>query len=206
MRSTIAKTKRLADKGVGALNEERTDDRLKRDLGVARRSRGSEDRKVTEDRVLTDDVRLQMFQQQLYNDALPDLPKNDPDWHYIWLTTTNPRDTIHQRMRLGYELVKAEDVPGFGSSVTIKTGDYAGCIGVNEMVAARLPMSLYQGFMKIAHHDRPQEQEDILKQSLEELNEKAQRDGGRLVDGAERGEVNGMEDLRRSVPPPTHFD
>lgn len=183
--------------------EDHTDERIKRDLGVARRSRALEDRKVTEDRVLSDDERLQMFNMQLFNDALPDLP-DIPGYHTVWLTTTNPRDTIHQRLRLGYELLSADDVPGYESS-TLKTGEYAGCIGVNEMVAAKLPMNLYQGFMKIAHHDRPKEQEDILNRSLEELRERAARDGGRILDGAEGGEISGMEDLRRSVPSP-RFD
>ena len=50
------------------------DDRLKKEIGAGRRSRASEDRNVTEDRVRTDDDRLMMFRQQMFNDALPDLP------------------------------------------------------------------------------------------------------------------------------------
>ena len=78
------------------------DDRLKKELGASRRTREAEERKVTEDRTVSDDDRLEMFRQQLFNDALPDLPEL-PGYHSIWLTTTNPRDSIHHRIRLGYE-------------------------------------------------------------------------------------------------------
>lgn len=93
------------------MENERMDDRLKKELGVARRSRGMDDRQVTEDRGISDDDRLEMFRAQLFNDALPDLPEI-PGYHVCWLTTTNPRDPIHRRIQLGYEPVKAEEVPG----------------------------------------------------------------------------------------------
>jgi hypothetical protein len=70
------------------------DDRLKKELGASRRTREVEDRKVTQDRAVSEDDRLEMFRQQLFNDALPDLPEL-PGYHTIWLTTTNPRDSIH---------------------------------------------------------------------------------------------------------------
>ena len=51
--------------------------------------------------------------------------------------------------------------------VTQKTGEYAGCIAVNEMIAAKLPESLYQRYMKEAHHDAPLREEDKLAEVAE---------------------------------------
>ena len=94
------------------MTEERMDDRLKMDQGVSRRSRGMDDRKVTEDRVMSDDERLEMFRMQQFSDALPDLPII-PGYHMCWLSTTNSSDPIARRMRLGYTPVRSEDIPGF---------------------------------------------------------------------------------------------
>ena len=97
-----------------------TDERLKKELGVGRQSREMEDRQVLENREVTDDDRLEMFRAQLFNDALPDLP-NIPGYHMCWLTTTNPRDPIHRRIQLGYEPIKASEVPGM-EFASVKTG------------------------------------------------------------------------------------
>ena len=102
------------------MTEERMDDRLKKELGVSRRDRGADDRHATESREISDDERLEMFRMQLYNDALPNIP-DIPGFHVCWLTTTNKNDTIQQRLRLGYQLIKASDVPGM-DLVTQKTG------------------------------------------------------------------------------------
>jgi hypothetical protein len=123
-----------------------TDERLKKELGVGRQSREMEDRQVTENREVTEDDRLEMFRAQLFNDALPDLP-DMPGYHVCWLTTTNPRDPIHRRIQLGYEPIKASDVPGM-EFASVKTGEYAGLIGVNEMLAFKLPETLYQGLCR----------------------------------------------------------
>jgi hypothetical protein len=179
------------------MTEERMDDRLKKELGVSRRSRGMDDRHVTEDRVITDDERLEMFRMQLYNDALPNIPEI-PGYHVCWLTTSNPSDTIQQRFRLGYELIRGEDVPGM-ELVTQKTGEYAGCIAVNEMIAAKLPNSLYQRFMKEAHYDAPLREEEKLAETAELMREQAERSGGRLLEG------DGMSEMREYTPRLTPF-
>ena len=146
-----------------------------------RTSRAMQDREVTEDRSLSDDERVEMFRQQFFQSALPDLPKI-PGYHTCWLTTTNPRDTVQTRIRLGYELIRNEDIPGW-DYVSIKTGDYVGCVGVNEMVAAKLPLELYHRFMKEAHHNEPLAQEEMLRNNLEQLREDAAKYGGRLQVG-----------------------
>lgn len=180
------------------MTEERMDDRLKKDYGVSRRNRGADDRHATEDRQLTDDERLEMFRMNLYNDALPSIPEI-PGYHVCWLTTTNKADTIQQRIRLGYELIRGEDVPGM-ELVTNKTGEYAGCVAVNEMIAAKLPNSLYQRFMQEAHHDAPLREEEKLAETAELMREQAERSGGRLLEG------DGMSEMREYVPRVQQFD
>lgn len=179
------------------MTEERMDDRLKKDMGVSRRDRGTLDRQATENRTISDDERLEMFRMQLYNDALPNIP-DIPGYHVCWLTTTNKNDTIQQRMRLGYELIRAEDVPGM-DLVTQKTGEYVGCIAVNEMIAAKLPMSLYQRYMQEAHHDAPLREEDKLAETAELMRQQAERSGGKLIEG------DGMAEMREYVPRPREF-
>ena len=179
------------------MTEEYTDARLSRDNGAGRRSRGAEDRKVTENRSVTEDDRLEMFRMQMYNDALPDLPPID-GWHVCWLTTTNPRDPIHRRIQLGYEPIKAEDIPGM-EYASVKTGEWAGFVGVNEMIAFKLPMSLYEKFMKEAHHDAPLREEDKLAEVADSIRAQAEQSGGRLIEG------DGMDDFRHEAPRLTAF-
>ena len=81
-----------------------SDERLKKSA-ESRTSRAMKDRAVTENRQISDDERVEMFRQQFFNSALPDLPPV-PGFHLCWLTTTNPRDSIPMRLRLGYEPVQ----------------------------------------------------------------------------------------------------
>lgn len=170
------------------------DSRLKRDTltASARGSRAAEDRQVTERRDLTDEDRLAMFRMQLHNDALPDLPEIS-GYHLCWLTTTNPRDPIHRRMQLGYEPVKATEVPGM-EYASVKTGEYAGIVGVNEMLAFKLPTALYEGYMRINHHDAPLREEQKLAEVSDAMRDQAERAGGRLE------EDEGIEDMRGHAP------
>ena len=174
------------------MTEERMDDRLKKELGVSRQSRAVEDRPATESREISEDDRLEMFRMNMYNDALPNIP-DIPGYHVCWLTTTNKNDTIQMRMRLGYELIRGDDVPGM-ELVTQKTGEYAGCVAVNEMIAAKLPLSLYHRFMQEAHHDAPLREEEKLAETAEIMREQAERSGSRLIEG------DGMSEMRDYVP------
>lgn len=174
------------------MTEERMDQRLKRELDDGRRPRAAQDRHVTEDRQMSDDERLEMFRMNLYNDHLPNIP-DIPGYHVCWLTTTNKSDTIQQRMRLGYELIRAEDVPGM-DLVTQKTGEYAGCIAVNEMLAAKLPLSLYYRYMQEAHHDAPLREEEKLEETAQLMRDQAERAGGRLL------ESDGMREVGDYAP------
>jgi hypothetical protein len=158
-----------------------TDERVKKSAGDARESRAVEDRTKTESRELSDDERVEMFRHQFFQSSLPDLPMI-PGWHMCWLTTTNPRDSIQTRIRLGYQPVKAEDVPGW-EYATLKTGDWQGFIGVNEMLAFKLPMSLYLKFMQEAHHDAPLREEEKLTDTAEFMAQQASASKSRLIQG-----------------------
>lgn len=171
------------------------DERLAKDMDVVgsmKSSRRAEDREVTENRELTEQDRLEMFRNELFNDALPDLPAM-PGYHLCWLTTTNSKDPIQRRLRLGYELLTQDMAPGL-EYATLKTGDYAGLIGVNEMVAARLPLNLYHGFMQAAHHDRPREEEEALQRTVDQIKEDAESSKAKIT------EYDGTSELRRSAP------
>ena len=174
------------------------DERLKKTAGEDRLSRADRDRKVTENRELSDEDRVAMFRQQFWQSALPDLPKI-PGYHVCWLTTNNPRDTIHARMRLGYEPILASDIPGW-ESTSIKTGEYAGMIGVNEMLAFKLPIALYDQYMMIAHHTMPLDEEQKLQETAEYIREEAQRLGANVAVG------DGLQELRKPVATPTFAD
>ena len=170
------------------------DERLKKVSDTGRRSRAMEDRNVTESRQLSDDDRVQMFRDAFYQSALPDLPEI-PGYHVCWLTTTNPRDPIQGRFRLGYEPVKPEEVPGW-EYASVKTGEYAGLIGVNEMIAAKLPDRLYYRLMREAHHDAPLREEERITSDMDSMGERASGSKSRMI------EDEGFSGLREAPPEP----
>ena len=170
------------------------DERLKKTADTARRSRAMDDRRVTESRELSDDDRVQMFRDAFYQSALPDLPEI-PGYHVCWLTTTNPRDSVQGRFRLGYEPVKPEEVPGW-EYASIKTGEYAGLIGVNEMVAAKLPDRLYYRLMREAHHDAPLREEERITSDMDSMSERARGSKSRMI------EDEGFSGMREAPPDP----
>lgn len=151
------------------------DSRLVKSRGESRTERSRGERVIMGDRELTDSERLQAFRMNLFNSQLPDLPAI-PGYHVCWLTTNNRQDPIHGRMRVGYELIKADDLPGF-ESISVKTGDWAGFIMVNEMVAAKLSMTLYQAFMKEVHHTQPHQEASKLVQTTLEMQEQLSKRG-----------------------------
>lgn len=164
--------------------QDRTDGKLGQD-------RAMDDRSVTDDRGLNDSRRLEEFRQQFFQSALPDLPKI-PGYHVCWLTTTDSRDPVHGRLRIGYELLKSSDIPGWEHS-SLKNGDYAGCIGVNEMLGAKIRTELYEMYMAENHHKRPLSEEEKLKVATRVANEQLQQKGARLI--TEEGQATLGQDL-----------
>lgn len=170
-------------------------------LGSASRRDRRRDKNLAEDgRTLSDQERLDEFRQSLYNNVLPNLPKIR-GYHMIWLTTKNPADTIAARMRMGYELVRPEEVPGF-ESLSVKTGEWGNVVQVNEMIAAKLPLHLYEMYMREAHHDAPMEEEQKLLDAeeavMEQATERAKR--GKKALRIEREE--GMDEIVQDRPAP----
>lgn len=163
---------------------------------VSRRNRASDDRTATQNRVLTDAERLAEFRKSFYQSVLPDLPPI-PGYHTCWLTTTNPRDPIHARIRLGYEPILATDIPGW-KFAQIRSGDYEGAIGVNEMIAFKLPLELYEAFMYEAHHVQPlAEEQKLSTEQVEELIETAARQARSGDEGIRVIKEQGNEGLGR---------
>lgn len=154
-------------------NTSLNEDRVRRTGGEDRKDRAMEDRAVSENRVLSDEERIEMFRMQHFQHVLPDLPKI-PGYHTCWLSTTNQADTIMHRMRLGYEPIQRSDVPGWNyDAMSLKTGEYAGLIGINEMVAFKLSDKLYQAYMREAHHDAPNRQSEKLVNDVETIQAQA---------------------------------
>jgi hypothetical protein len=176
----------------------KTDSRLKRGSEESRVDRHSATRKVKKNRKLSDSKRLDMFRKQFYQSSLPDLPKIK-GYHVCWLTTTNPRDPIHGRMRLGYTPIKSSEIPGY-DALKLTSGEHVGCIGVNEMVAFKLPLHLYKEYMREVHHTQPLEEEKKLRAAVDLANESLASQGlGRKTKVVE---YDGNEELGRSRRPP----
>ncbi len=159
----------------------RTDTRLNSDQSGERVDRHMKDRDVTQNRDLSDDERVEEFRQQYFQSALPDIPKIN-GYHVCWLTTENPRDPIHGRVRLGYEPIKASDIAGWDHA-SLKTGEWEGCIGVNEMIAFKLPLELYEQYMYINHHEQPLSEEEKLSSQLRAME-------AEMNAAAKRGRIN----------------
>ena len=173
-----------------------SDERLGAKAGQDRKERAMEDRPVTQSRTLTEQDRLAAFRQSLFQAALPNLPEM-PGWHVCWLSTTNRNDPIHRRMQMGYEPILAKDIPGFNlGELSVKTGDWVGCIGINEMIAFKLPQDLYLSFMKEVHHDHPLSEDEKLTSTADFIREQAERAGSKVE------EYSGIQDLRRAPPKP----
>ena len=185
----------MTDKKIG-----KTSTRRKKSPSKARQPRAASNRKsANQVRVLSDEERLDEFRKSFFQSVLPDLPPM-PGYHVCWLTTTNPRDSIPGRVRLGYEPVKSEDIPGW-EHATMKTGDYAGCIGVNEMIAFKLPMNLYEAYMREAHHTQPLYEEEKLSSVLDVIREEASMAAKSGARGIKFEIEEGMAELGQDLEP-----
>lgn len=166
-----------------------------------RSTRASQQREVTQDRETTDAVRLHAFQMMHSQAALPDLPPI-PGYHVCWLTTGNTRDSLQARERLGYEPIKISEAKGFENAVGKAGTPLDGLVHVNEMVAYKLPLRLYNAYMQEAHHFAPAREDEKLTDASERVKEELERRGSRAVTG------DGVEALREldSVAVPTYED
>lgn len=131
-------------------------------------------------------------------EALP-RPPAIPGFHTCWLTTTNPADSITKRIRMGYVLVRIEEVPEF-EHLKIHSGEMEGCVSVNEMILAKIPTEMYQEIMTEFHHRMPLEEEGRIRENMEQMAAQTRDSSGRrLVNRMEEG----FESLgREKVPTP----
>lgn len=159
--------------------------------------RESSDREFSEDRELTEDERLELFRESMSQSVLPDLPYM-PGFHTFWATTTNARDSIQWRIRIGYKPIRAEECPGW-EGVVITSGDYMGVIAVNEMLAMRIPLSLYNRYMREVHHNLPLAEQEKIRAQIQRVSDDAARRGSKVTEG------DGMAELARRVAPPPEF-
>lgn len=163
--------------------------------GSGREDRAMSDAARDGDRSTSDDERLEDFMAMFYQESLPKLPPM-PGYHPFWATTTNTRDTIPMRMRMGYEFVRPEEVPGF-ESLSVKTGEFAGRLMVNEMVAMKLPLSLFNRYMKHVHHTLPEDEQRKLTTAVDVMREEARRRGADII------EEPAQQALRHHRPAPS---
>ncbi len=178
----------------------KTSARRKKTPSKSRKSRAANDRKdAATHRMLTDEERLDEFRKSFFQSVLPDLPTIQ-GYHVCWLTTTNPRDSIASRVRLGYEPIKAEDVPGW-EHATLKGGEWTGCIGVNEMIAFKLPMSLYEAYMYEAHHAQPLSEEEKLTSVIDVIRQEAAAAAKSGAKGIKFELEEGMIELGQDLDP-----
>jgi hypothetical protein len=143
------------------------DDNLKQGNGdAARGSRDSADvqRQDSDGTAMSRSERRKSFLNEWQQQALP-TPPEIPGYHLCWLSTTSSYDPIHKRMRLGYEPVKASDVPGF-DSFNLKSGEWKGFIGANEMLLFKIPNEVYQEIMEELHYYQPLDEENAIKSGL----------------------------------------
>lgn len=135
----------------------------------------------------------------MHQSILPDLPPIK-GYHVIWLTTQNRGDTLASRVRLGYEPIRPAEVPGF-ETLSMKSADFGNLIAVNEMVAFKLPLRLFQMYMEHNHHQAPLEEEQKLSNALETMKEQMARAAG----GRKRIRIDvadGTEDIVTDRPAP----
>jgi hypothetical protein len=163
-----------------------------------RASRSAEDSSRTDEdgTITTVSERRLSLRDEFMEFALPTPPKSD-QWHYFWWSTTAQHDPLQRRIRLGYEIVNSEMLPGFGD-FRVKNGQYEGALGVNEMILLRIPQSLYLDYMHQAHHEQPLEEESRLDIQWE----LAKTAGGKLKDQAIIRNEDAMAETQRTIAKP----
>ena len=160
-----------------------SDERLKKNEGVGRANRSSADRERTEKdgTAFTAGEKRTNFRDEWTATALP-TPPDIQGYHLCWLSTTNSYDPIHKRIRMGYEPVKIEEVPGF-ESYKMKSGEWEGFVACNEMLLFKVPKDLYQEMMTYFHHEKPIEEESMIKNNAALQDSNARAAGNQEDDG-----------------------
>lgn len=128
----------------------------------ASRSDADASRQNNDGTTLTMEERKALLRSEWTADILPNV-EGEPGYHYCWLSTTNSTDPIYRRLQMGYELVPYEQMRQLGIQNVAQSGEFTGCVAVNEMILSRIPDELYQEIMLINHFEKPLEEEELLK-------------------------------------------
>jgi len=128
--------------------------------------------------------------------ALPNLPPIH-GYHVCWLTSNNSKDSLAFRRRLGYEPIKPEELVGFGEFAVGQGGTVDGLVHVMEMVAFKLPMEVYNEYMRENHHYAPAREDSKLTDTAQQTKEHLERSTGRHVDtGGGLDQIDQMASIR----------
>lgn len=161
---------------------------------LARAAEAPEDDESRQARDVSDEEREDLLKITFMQDRLPAIPPIE-GFHVCWLTTSNTGDSPMTRARLGYTPVRPEDVPVDMRGLFIASGDNS-FLTVNEMMAFKLPVRLFQRYMKIMHHEQPQEQELGIVSQLDAVKEQILDNEGKVFEGG------GTARLRKQRPAP----
>lgn len=160
------------------------------DNGVARRGRPP--LHVSQNRESTDAIRREERRSMLrdVNTLLP-TPPAMPGFHLFWATTTNNKDTVENRQRLGYAFVTRDELPDFCLN-SQKSGEATDDrIMINEMVLMKINEQDFVDDVIYKHHDLPKEAIENLNSSVRMQNDgKGRRvayTGGEFNDGRADG-------------------
>ncbi len=140
------------------------------------------DRETTDDRDDRDEQFHANFRDSMSQSKLPALP-SIPGYHTCWLTTAHQSDTIQYRLRIGYELITLDECHADMGAAAMKTGEYTNVVAVNEMVGAKLPLRLYNRYMRDMHEAEPLKQEVGLRSKVEQMRRDAEMHQSRLDEG-----------------------
>lgn len=171
------------------------DDRIVKKADAGSRNVRQDSRETADDALSTSQERRRMF-REFSQEALP-TPPSKPGWHYIWLSTTNQYDPIYKRVKMGYTPVKAEEVPGF-DHYRSKSGEYEGCVSMNEMILFQIPQEIYQEIMEEYHYHRPMEEEERIRANAIEA---IKDSGGKRLGGFDKDD-EGFNSLSSNVKIP----
>lgn len=150
------------------------------------------------DNQLSDAEFLKRLRDTSNSNLLPDVPKID-GFHFCWIpqTSNNHFDTVSFRQNLGYSIVKPEEIPNYTISSN-RSGEIEGCISYSEMILMKIPSRLYNLLMKDSHHNQPNEQERVIKQTITNMEDKHGENITRDLH-----EMTGINKLARKVAEPT---
>lgn len=145
----------------------------------------------------------------LRNDAMQNLlptPPKKPGTHFFYASMNSPQHVSWYR-RMGYRPVRVDDPSMKGwieDAMKTATGEYSGCVTINEMLLMEISDADYQKYMRIVHHERPLEEQGMVRNSLDSAKDSVARESGGLTEAREVG--TGLQSMDRVVKTPARFE